>query len=101
MPILGVSYSTACEIVYPIGEAMTCGVMQMCASVVSTIVSMSVATIISVEGKGYVDGKFVAVYILILTAIIGWIFQWMVTVRLNPERRSNLKSQKDDLLGDY
>ena len=64
----------ACLIVFPIGEALTCGIMQMIASIVSSGLAFGVSGLLTVSGPGYSDGRWLAVYMFVAACILAAFF---------------------------
>ena len=91
IPIIGVSYSLACELVYPIGEGVTCGILMMIASLISTIYTFAVTTLLEVEKGGKLDGKWLAIYMLFASTTLSIIFGFFVQVDLSSEVLDNLE----------
>lgn len=62
IPVIGIGYSYCTEIVYPIGAGMACGILQLSASIISSLITL---------GVGYALGgsKWNSVHILLASAL--------------------------------
>lgn len=78
--IIGVGYSFCSEVTFPIGEAVSCGFLQVMASLVSTGITL----ILNICIKKY--GGIAAIYILGVSCTIGTIISFFVKEQLNKSK---------------
>jgi len=76
LPIIGVAYSFASEVTYPINEALSCGVLQLVGSIVASVFTFAIGFMLSK------DMRYPACYMMIGSVVLGFFFQFFVRERL-------------------
>ena len=73
LPALGVGYSTGCVITYPLGESLTCGVLQMFSSIISFLYRLAMTALLDIK-------NWYAIYLLVASPAIAIIFALIIRV---------------------
>lgn len=92
LPIIGLGYSIACELTFPIGEGIACGVLMMVASILSTVFTTGITYVIDIEKDGYLDGKWIVLYLLEVSCAASFIISLFVKINASSKERLELKS---------
>jgi hypothetical protein len=71
LPVIGHGYSFGCELVYPVNEALACGILIMFASLISTIFTFGVTILLGIN-------KWYAVYMLFGSTVISLGFALLI-----------------------
>lgn len=85
LPIIGLGYSLACELTYPVGEGISCGILMMIASLISTVFTFAITSMIDVgdESSGYLQGKWLVIYTLGGSCVLSLVFALLTRIEID------------------